>query len=157
MKSFTEENGQISINGNFTCSVEVFRILEPTYEKLPEGYSNRHYIPGKSHILTSSKGFQKINKEANWTDGDRYISRIEEFVLLKNYILRDEIETGNLIAAEIKNRIPYNEKRKCEFPGVEELVIALWENIVEKKTKKESGILDIQKRREAVKNKYPKG
>ena len=157
MNYFKEELGRIEINGTFSCSVDVFKILEPTYENMPEGYTMRMYIPGKQHTISSGFGFQTIQLSSNWANGDRYIARVEEFILLKQHILKDEIETDKLVLDELNQRLPYNDKRKPEYPGVEELVIALWENIVEKKTKKLSGIVDIQKRREEIKDKYPKG
>ena len=154
--NFIEKQGNITINGTFSCPIEIFKVLEPTYEGLPAGYDQRIYIPQKQHTLLSSEGYQTINLETTWKDGDRYISRIEEFVLLKNYILRDEIETQILISQELLRRIPYSEKRKCEYPSIDLLVIAMWEHLVEKKTKKESGVTEIQYRRDHIKKKYPK-
>jgi hypothetical protein len=156
MICFKEECGTITINGQFSCSVDVFKVLEPTYQPLPEGYTQRLYFPGKSHTLISDKGYQPVLLDSTWIDGDRYISRIEDFILLKNYILRDEIETNDLILSEINKRLPYDEKRKAEYPSIELLVIALWNHIVEKKSKEVSGILDLQKKRTQIKTKYPK-
>ena len=154
--NFVEQDQVITINGIFHCPKEVFKVLEPTYEGLPPGYNQRIYIPGKQHVLLSSEGNQTINLNTYWEDGDRYISRIEEFVLLKNYILRDEIETQNLLANELLKRIPYSEKRKCEYPSIDLLVISLWEHLIENKNKNESGITELQEKREQIKKRYPK-
>jgi hypothetical protein len=89
---FVEANSIITINGKYSLPIDLFNILEPTYENLPDGYDQRIYIPKKQHVILSSGGYQTINLEPIWKNGDRYISRIEEFILLKNYILRDEIE-----------------------------------------------------------------
>jgi hypothetical protein len=48
---------------------------------------------------------------------------------------------------------PYAEKRWGEYPKVEELIVALWENVVEERA---SAVISLEADRQAVKTKYPK-
>ena len=44
-------------------------------------------------------------------------------------------------------------KRKAEYPSIDELVVALWENVVEERT---AAVISLETKRQAVKTKYPK-
>ena len=44
-------------------------------------------------------------------------------------------------------------KRKAEYPGIDELIVALWENVVEERT---ASVISLETKRQAVKTKYPK-
>ena len=45
----------------------------------------------------------------------------------------------------------FDKKRKLEYPKIEELVVAMWEKLIEKKTLAESGVKEIQNLREKIK------
>lgn len=154
---FTQINNTILID-NIKLTLDQFRILEPNYPDLPSGYDIRIYESGKEHCIRSDvyDSLPKLNLPLTWTDGERYFNRIDEFKNLYEFYEPEEKEMQEVLNYEIKKREPYAESRKSEYPNTHEMVIALWENLVEKKTKKESGILEIQKKREAIKNKYPK-
>jgi len=47
----------------------------------------------------------------------------------------------------------YARKRKAEYPSVDELVVALWEGVVEERM---HAVTQLQIKRQAVKAKYPK-
>ena len=47
----------------------------------------------------------------------------------------------------------YDEKRKAEYPSIDELIVALWENVVEERA---SAVVSLEAVRQAVKAKYPK-
>ena len=47
----------------------------------------------------------------------------------------------------------YAEKRKAEYPSTHELIVSLFEAVVEERL---AASIDVQSRRVAVKNKYPK-
>jgi hypothetical protein len=53
---------------------------------------------------------------------------------------------------EVDNRT-YDEKRKAEYPSIDELVIALWEGVVEERM---ASVTRIEGLRQAIKTKYPK-
>lgn len=47
----------------------------------------------------------------------------------------------------------YAEKRKAEYPTIDELVVALWEAVIEERM---ASSIDLQGKRTAIKEKYPK-
>ena len=48
----------------------------------------------------------------------------------------------------------YAEKRQSEYPSIDELVVALWEGVVEERM---ASVTALEGLRQAVKTKYPKG
>jgi|GEM_PF-2150922 hypothetical protein len=48
----------------------------------------------------------------------------------------------------------YAEKRKAEYPPIDEITVALWEGVVEERM---AAITSLEGKRQAVKDKYPKG
>jgi hypothetical protein len=48
----------------------------------------------------------------------------------------------------------YADKRKAEYPSIDELVVALWEGVVEERM---ASVTQLEALRQAVKLKYPKG
>ena len=47
----------------------------------------------------------------------------------------------------------YSRNRKEEYPSIDELIVALWENVVEERA---SAVVSLEAVRQAVKTKYPK-
>jgi hypothetical protein len=47
----------------------------------------------------------------------------------------------------------YDEKRKAEYPSIENLTVALWEGVVEERM---AAVTSLEGKRQAVKAKYPK-
>ena len=47
----------------------------------------------------------------------------------------------------------YAEKRVFEYPSINDLIVALWENVVEERA---SAVISLEADRQAVKTKYPK-
>ena len=47
----------------------------------------------------------------------------------------------------------YQRNRKAEYPSIEELVVALWENVVEERA---ASVISLEATRQAIKTKYPK-
>jgi hypothetical protein len=47
----------------------------------------------------------------------------------------------------------YTRNRKAEYPSIDELTVSIWEAVVEERL---ASSIDVQSRRVAVKNKYPK-
>ena len=47
----------------------------------------------------------------------------------------------------------YDEKRKAEYPSIDELTVALWEGVVEERM---AAVTSLEGKRQAVKAKYPK-
>jgi hypothetical protein len=77
-----------------------------------------------------------------------------------NLVIRsdDEKPTQEWIEAELKRRQDaydndYARKRKEEYPSVDELIVALWEGVVEERM---AAVTSLEGKRQAVKTKYPK-
>jgi len=47
----------------------------------------------------------------------------------------------------------YARKRQAEYPSIDDLIVALWENVVEERA---SAVVSLEADRQAVKTKYPK-
>jgi len=47
----------------------------------------------------------------------------------------------------------YARKRQAEYPSIDDLIVALWENVVEERA---SAVISLEAARQAVKTKYPK-
>ena len=58
----------------------------------------------------------------------------------------DEIQSGI-------NDLAYAENREREYPSLDELVVALWESVVEERME---SVTALEELRQAVKAKYPK-
>ena len=47
----------------------------------------------------------------------------------------------------------YARNREAEYPSINELIVALWENVVEERA---SAVVSLEAKRQAIKAKYPK-
>jgi len=64
-----------------------------------------------------------------------------------------EIEAADAEYQTAWNAKEYARKREPEYPSLNELIVALWENVVEERA---SSVVDLEAKRQAVKAKYPK-
>jgi len=153
MKFERLENGDFVIDG-VTIRRQVFLMLEPHYSE-PHGTVTMRYEQGVGRIVTTEEKQYKI--PGVWEEGDRYFRRLFDFKkasgIVETQINQDIAET-DLVISSLKEK-SYRDLRRDEYPPLSDLVIALWENLVEKKSKKDSGVDGIQKLRKAVKSKYP--
>ena len=47
----------------------------------------------------------------------------------------------------------YARKRQAEYPSIDELIVALWENVVEERA---ASVIELEAKRQEIKAKYPK-
>ena len=149
---FKHHEDKITINDH-VIDFFVFIKLEPEYV-MPTKAKTVTYIPGKLYSWTD--GDKTHNLGTTWPQGDRYISRLDEFLALQKEEDLDNQDTERLIHDEREKRLEYDRKRKLEYPTIEELVVAMWEKLIEKKTLDESGVKELQAIRERIKTDYPK-
>ena len=149
---FKHHEDKITINDH-VIDFFVFIKLEPEYV-MPTKAKTVTYIPGKLYSWTD--GDKTHNLGTTWPQGDRYISRLDEFLALQKEEDLDNQDTERLIHNEKEKRLEYDRKRKLEYPIIEELVVAMWEKLIEKKTLDESGVKELQAIRERIKTDYPK-
>lgn len=152
MKSFVRNpDGNFVINGT-PISRTIFCAMEPSYTEMENMEYLRYTENGPRKIVCLGKHHLI---EGVWEDGERYMNRVSDYVQASAIVENDAF--GN--EEQIRSLVEMNEtprgKRRREYPPIEDLVIALWENLIEKKSKKDSGVEQIQKLRKAVKAKYP--
>tara|TARA_R110000824_G_scaffold141081_3_gene307464 strand:+ start:628 stop:969 length:342 start_codon:yes stop_codon:yes gene_type:complete len=61
--------------------------------------------------------------------------------------------TTELAAQQTAFDNDHGRKRQEEYPSINELIVALWENVVEERT---ASVISLETKRQAVKTKYPK-
>ena len=64
-----------------------------------------------------------------------------------------EIEAGEVEWQAVWDAQEYARNRKSEYPSLDELIVALWENVVEERA---ASIVELESLRQAVKARYPK-
>jgi len=153
--SFIQQDNIITIDNRVVLTVEQFKILEPEFNGLPAGYTTRIYKPGDVNCI-SGPNRTTIQECVWWKDGDRYISRIPEFLRLKESEDKKNEEIYGAVQRELKKRLPYAENRQSEYPKVDELIVAMWESFVEGRPEADHKVEILQKKRLEVKAKYPK-
>lgn len=152
---FLHQTGNtININNQVQLDIDQFRALEPNYPSLPSGYTERYYEKDVRHDLIGP-GKNLIREARDWADGNRYFRRINDFLRLQQIIEQEEAAIQAAVEAELNKIKPYEELRRNEYPKIEDLVIAMWENLIEKQSKEDSGVKDLQKLRKEIKEKYP--
>lgn len=150
-KSFIRnEEGNFIVGLTFVPRA-VFVALEPSYTEV-EDLVYLKYDGERQRIVTKTNQYF-INGE--WSDGERYVSREEDFSNAVKFVDDEASKTNERIKIAVEQSQTPRAKRAKEYPPMEDLVIAMWENLIEKKSKKDSGVEQIQKLRKAVKAKYP--
>ena len=64
-----------------------------------------------------------------------------------------EIETAHAEWQAEYDAQEYARNRQAEYPSINDLIVALWENVVEERA---SAVVSLEAARQAVKTKYPK-
>jgi len=62
-----------------------------------------------------------------------------------------DVETARLQAEH--NSQEYARNRQAEYPSLNELIVALWENVVEERA---ASVIELEAKRQEIKTKYPK-
>ena len=120
----------IEING-VKFDYDTFLEVEPNYVK-PVGMSWRHYEQGATHQIHTIDGSQ-VAGEFPWEDGDRYISRLGDFK-----VMRAENEKEKQVVESVFKEIQRENTTEDTTVRSWEKIDALWEHIVMKKPKSET-------------------
>ena len=147
----------VRLNGE-VFSIDDFQKIAPDFNP-PKSISNIHYIPSKRHTRIEN-GIPR-NHPIIWDDGDYYISRYNDLKIYLNHqealnSKKPKKEKNKPVDKKINPNDDYNVNRKKEYPEIEDLVVALWEHIVEGRNLKDSDIETLENIRSAVKNRYHK-
>jgi len=146
MSTFKQIKNTVYID-DLEIPIDVFRVLEPNYNP-QSGLEVLIYDGNQLTVRTNGK---TTTISGEWSDGDRYISRQKDFIVLMSLISKEDSEI-NLEVDSIKDP---GLCRENEYPNISELVVALWEHFVEQKSYDQSGIYELQQKRIMVKDKYP--
>jgi hypothetical protein len=146
MASFKQIGNKIFIDG-LEIPFEVFKILEPNYN--PQSGMEALNYNGEVLVVRTNGITSTIS--GKWKDGERYIQRKKDFISLLGMLRKEDSEVNE----EVNAITDPSGCRKNAFPNIDELVVALWEHIVEKKSLNDSGIDELQMKRISVKDKYP--
>jgi hypothetical protein len=146
MSTFKHIGNKIYIDG-LMIPVGVFQILEPSYKQ----QDSMEALTYDGKTLNVRINGTTTTVSGKWSDGERYISRKKDFMTLTGLINKEDIEVADNVDS-IRDPVGC---RKNAYPLADDLVVALWEHIVEKKDRIASGIADLQAKRLVVKDKYP--
>ena len=105
---FKHHEDKITINDH-VIDFFVFIKLEPEYV-MPTKAKTVTYIPGKLYSWTD--GDKTHNLGTTWPQGDRYISRLDEFLALQKEEDLDNQDTERLIHDEREKRLEYDANKK---------------------------------------------
>ena len=151
MGFFVHRSDGVVIINDEIFDIILFQKMFPEYT-LPQGMEQRKYVQEKHHYI--SDGSSVYHQEVPWHLGDRIISRLNDIISVRS--LWDEQkrqEEEELKQIEFDNK-PYKEQRKEEYPPIDDLIVALWEHVVEERPPVK--IKEIQELRKSIKRKYPK-
>ena len=129
----------------------LFQKVYPEYS-LPQGMERRKYVQKEKHYVSDGQGVFK--QEVPWHLGDKVISRLNDLVNVRSFWEEQEIQKDKESEELHFQQKPYQEKRKSEYPPINDLIVALWEHIIEQRPPVK--IEEIQERRNQIKKKYPK-
>tara|TARA_Y100000004_G_C8827304_1_gene374576 strand:+ start:32 stop:490 length:459 start_codon:yes stop_codon:yes gene_type:complete len=144
-------NGKVKINDRH-FDLEIFKILFPDFQ-VSSDTRKIVYIQDECRFVITQNG--QVDLPIPWEEGDSYIKNINNLIYAEEQDKIDSEECQKEVEKLKKENLSYREKRKGEYPPVEELVVALWEHLVENKSKKDS-IDIVQEKRLLVKKKFPK-
>lgn len=150
-----QTQSEVNISDIVKLSVDDFRILEPNLENLPDGYDSRIYYPCKIHEIYG-KDKITVKRELDWIDGNRYISRLEDFKVLYYNILKKDEESSKNLSAELEKTLDYKQRRLLKYPKIDQMVIEMWEHLIEKKNINDTDIPFIIEKRNQVRKQIPK-
>lgn len=126
--------------------------FDPAYT-LPTGIKSVRYTidPKTGHgYHFQHDGIRNIRAEHPCESLNRYISQVQSILEIAKNIAAESKEIDDAIEVATKS---YQDKRASEYPSTDELVVALWEMLVEGRDTDK--IMDIQNRRLHIKHKYP--
>jgi len=143
----------ISING-VSIPIEALRVYDPDYT-LPTGIKSVRYTvdpqTGTGHHFQHD-GNRNLQGIHPCSQLDGYISNLQSIKAIADNLKEESTEIDTLLANAL---VSYADKRKLEYPSIEELVVALWELVVESNPSVISKVQEIQSRRLHIKQKYP--
>jgi len=78
---------------------------------------------------------------------------IEEWLSSSDRPTTADIEAAHIVWQSARDASEYARKREAEYPSADELIVALWEGVVEERM---AAVTKLEAKRQAVKLKHPK-
>lgn len=107
--------------------------------------------------MITTEGLQKLGFESSvdyWLEADSNgVVFISEWNSTSPQPTKAEIEAAHAEWQAEYDSQEYARNRKAEYPTTDELVVALWEAVIEERM---ASSIDLQGKRTAIKEKYPK-
>lgn len=107
--------------------------------------------------MISSKGLEKLgfDKRVDFVlQNDGGGTYIRDWNSNKQKPTTADIEAAHAEWQSEYDAQEYTRKRLAEYPSIDELIVALWEGVVEERM---AAVTSLEGKRQAVKAKYPKG
>jgi hypothetical protein len=152
--SFIHTSSNIIVINGITVSLEALKTYDPSYT-LPTGIKSVRYTHDSktgTGYHYQHDGIRNLRANHPCPELDKYILNLQSIKEISDNLAQESKEIDELIA---KVTTPYTEKRKQEYPVLDELVVALWELVVESNPNAMQKIQEIQSRRIHIKQKYP--
>jgi hypothetical protein len=97
-------------------------------------------------------GWKKVDDDGNVIPNDQRMSYQHLVMHNPSAIKPTEQEINNKIAEYDAQE--YARNRQAEYPPLNDLIVALWENVIEERA---ASVIELEAKRQDVKTKYPKG
>ena len=143
-------DGSVVIDGE-EFPLHLIEKVSPSYS-LPPNMTKRKYSQDETiHYLNS--GTNIVRQEYPWDIAEQIISNLPHLRFMKQQMeeMDKEEEEQRQVAAELNK--PYEDKRKKDYPDTDEMVIAMWEYLVENR---KEGVEKLQELRKTIKLRHPK-
>ena len=118
-------------------------IAFPGSTNLPDSYDGRIYKCGEYHYFYGSN-LQNNQLDKFWKIGEKQLKNTKSIDSIVEFYKKKETDA---------NLDDYIDNRRSMYPTTDELIVALWEHIVEGKS---DNITILQQKRNNIKSKYPK-
>jgi len=110
--------------------------------------------------MITAEGLEQLGFTRYSGDGGDYLLALQDGVVVitewhgnSPQPSEAEIETAHAEWQAEQDATKYQRDRKAEYPSMDEIVVALWEAVIEERM---ASSIDLQGKRAAVKDKYPK-
>ena len=101
--------------------------------------------------IGATEALQSLRPTAKWSVSSGVVSWLDDSQTEPTTV---EINTEIARLEAEHNAQEYARNRQAEYPSINDLIVALWENVIEERA---ASVIELEAKRQAVKTKYPKG
>ena len=100
--------------------------------------------------IGATEALQSLRPTAKWSVSSGVVSWLDDSQVEPTTV---EINTEIARLEAEHNAQEYARNRQSEYPSINDLIVALWENVVEERA---ASVISLEATRQAIKAKYPK-